>query len=288
MSAPRPSPSAAGLGKGQKLAVIAAIVAFTTGLSGVFMGLLQTERSARIIGETRQHFDATLSPTVHESPASAAIAPLYSDLPDRTRQPNHDWHSHLGTLPPAAPFTATTPPLTDAEAAALLVRRASRRAFNGAPPTVPHPIDQYHSASCLACHGKPTRIGAIDTPQMSHPAYTHCIQCHAPANGPGPALVSPPPALATPILANAFTGFAATTRGTRAHTDAPPTVPHTTAMRENCLACHGPGGSSAFKPTHPERQNCVQCHALDARRETLPLLGTSTLPPLPTGLNTGS
>ncbi len=247
----------------QKLAVIAALFAFTTGVSGYFMGLLQTNRFA--------DKDRHVAP-VPEAPAasSAPEAPRYADLADHTRQANHTWHNAITNLPSAPAFTANTPRLSPEELTTLLARRDSRRAFAGAPPTVPHPIDQHTSAACLACHGQPTRVGRIDVPQISHPACTNCIQCHAPAAGPGPALATPPPAQATPVLANAFAGLPAPVAGTRAYDGAPPIMPHTTAMRQNCITCHSPGGSSLIKTTHPQRQNCLQCHALDAGRETLP------------------
>jgi nitrate reductase (cytochrome), electron transfer subunit len=253
----------------RKLAVVAALVAFTTGVSGYFMGLLQTDR----VAEERRSAEIPNSKAellVAPSAASAPEAPRYADLRDRTRQPNHAWRSSLADLSPTPAFTAATPPLSAVERDALLARRTARRAYTGAPPTVPHPIDQRSSASCLACHGTPTRIAGRDVPQLSHPAYTNCIQCHAPAAGPGPALASPPPAQATPVLANTFTGLASPAAGTRAYAGAPPVMPHTTAMRQNCVTCHGPGGSSALKTTHPQRQNCLQCHATDATRETLP------------------
>lgn len=249
----------------QKLAVVAALFAFTSGVSGYFMGLLQTNRFA----DKDRH--AAIAPETPPAVTSAPEAPRYADLADRTRQPNHTWHSATATLPPSPAFTAYTPRLSTEELTVLLAHRDARRAYAGAPPTVPHPIDQHSSASCLACHGQPTRVGRIDVPQLSHPAYTNCIQCHAPASGPGPALASPPPAQATPALANTFAGLPAPSGGTRAYTGAPPTMPHTTAMRQNCVTCHGPGGSSLIKTTHPQRQNCLQCHALDAARGTQPL-----------------
>ena len=248
----------------QKLAVVAAIFAFTSGVSGYFMGLLQTNRFA---DKDRHAVIATETPAA----SSAPEAPRYADLADRTRQSNHAWHSATTTLPPAPVFTANTTRLSTDELTALLARRDTRRAYAGAPPTVPHPIDQHSSASCLACHGQPTRVGRIDVPQLSHPAYTNCIQCHAPAGGPGPALASPHPSQATPILANTFAGLPAPAGGTRAYAAAPPTMPHTTAMRQNCITCHGPGGSSLVKTTHPQRQNCLQCHALVAARVSLTL-----------------
>ncbi len=254
---------------GRKLAVVAAVVAFTTGLSGYFMGLRQTDRAAELrrnAGSETQTSNLKPSPAPDASPA----APNYAELRDRSRQPNAAWKSELAQLPPAPAYTGSSAPLSPEELTTLIARRESRRAFAGAPPTVPHPIDQHASTSCLACHGQPTRIGKIDVPQISHPAYTNCIQCHAPSSGPGPALAAPPAALATPVLANNFVGQPAPRGGTRAFAGAPTTIPHPTAMRENCLSCHAPGGSSAFKTSHPQRQNCLQCHALDATRDTQP------------------
>lgn len=259
-------------GAGRKLAVVAAIAAFTAGLSGYFMGLLQTDQTATRLREETQELLVTTAPAArpqvgHEAP----MAPNYTEIADRTRQPNHGWRSQLASLQTPPAFTPDSPRPAPEEVAALNARRVSRRAFNGAPPTVPHPIDQHQSTSCLACHGQPTRIGLIDVPQMSHAAYTHCIQCHAPAHGPGGEFNRSVPPLATPSLDNAFSGLPPPVGGTRAYPSAPPTVTHTTAMRQNCVSCHGPGGSSLVKTTHPQRQNCLQCHALDATRETLPL-----------------
>ncbi len=263
----------------RKLAVVAALVAFTTGLSGYFMGQLQADRSAsaRAASQT-SNLKSEIAPNPAHS--SAPIAPGYSDLATRAHQPNHGWKNSLADLPPAPAFTADTPPLTQAELTRLIATRAERRAYNGAPPTVPHPIDQSASFSCLACHGQPTRIGARDVPQLSHPAYTNCIQCHAPQHGPGPDLARPPAPLATPALANSFAGLPPPVGGSRAHSDAPPTMPHTTQMRQNCLSCHGPGGSSAIKTPHPQQSSCLQCHDTDADRETLPPALTTAFPPL--------
>jgi cytochrome c-type protein NapB len=32
--------------------------------------------------------------------------------------------------------------------------RASRRAFNGAPPVIPHAVENTSDAACYACHGQ--------------------------------------------------------------------------------------------------------------------------------------
>lgn len=287
MIAPAPIPPGRP-GAVRKLAVVLAIAAFTTGASGYFMGLRQTEATAaHRLGLSRGVPDAVPpanrgaeSPGYHDGAVAAPPAPAYRDLRDRSRQPNHAWRSELSTLPPPPPFTAESPRPGAVELAALSERRTARRAYAGAPPVVPHPIDQRESASCLACHGRPTRIGAVDVPQMSHALHSQCIQCHAPAAGPGRGFhrVEPPALLVgrrsgesggAPV-SNSFSGVAPVPRGTRAYAGAPPTMPHGVAMRQNCVTCHGPGGSSIVKTTHPQRQNCLQCHATDARRETLP------------------
>ena len=236
------------------------------------MGLRQTDQAAALRRNANGLSEATNAKAVTAG-ASAPSAPRYAELRDRTRQPNAEWHSSVANLTPAPNFTAETPRLTRAERDVIQAHRESRRAFAGAPPTVPHPIDQHASTSCLACHGNPTRIGQINVPQISHPAYTNCIQCHAPSAGPGPALATPPAALATPVLANSFVGLPAPTSGTRAFAGAPPTIPHTTAMRQNCVTCHAPGGSSDLKTSHPQRQNCLQCHAFSAATSNPPSSG---------------
>ena len=53
----------------------------------------------------------------------------------------------------------------------------------------------------------------------------------------------------------------------RASSVAPPVMPHSTLMRVNCLACHGPNGYRGLRTTHPERLNCVQCHAVAAEAD---------------------
>lgn len=264
----------------RKLATVAAVAAFTIGLSGYFMGLLQTGASAGRIREL-----ATLDQTPLNPSPGAPTAPRYRDLATRTLQPNHGWSSSLTDLaPPPTPVEAH--PLSEVELAALISRRDGRRAFNGAPPTVPHPVDQSHAASCLACHGQPTRIGPVNVPQLSHPPYTSCLQCHAPSGGPTSTWATLSPEMSMPVVANTFIGLAAPNAGSRAYAGAPPMLPHPIWMRQNCLSCHGEGGSSVIKTTHSSRQSCLQCHAVDATFEYTPssrsLLDViGTLPPPP-------
>lgn len=327
-------------GHSKRLALVAAIVALTVGLSGFFMGLRHTaDVSVRQRAEWKAPLstqtptppastqtgptqpagkaptsDSTSRESTSESFASPASAQLnegarvqsdasapealpYARMADHALRPNRDWKSRLPDLArPAATLRAVLP--TPEQEEWLRRQRASRRQYDGAPPVAPHPVNQLTPAACLECHGRPTNISGIAVPQMSHAYYQNCLQCHAPAGGPtstwrGREL--------SPAEGNLFQGKPAPGHGRRAYIGAPPVVPHTTWMRQNCIACHGPGGTAAFRTSHPERQNCLQCHATDSNSEQRPpLFAGSALgeergfgnddntrpPPLP--INTGS
>ena len=133
--------------------------------------------------------------------------------------------------------------------------RADRRAYDGAPPVIPHPD---FNANCTSCH---TKVGlAIPdvgfAPPMPHgstsglSAFANCRQCHVFRKS-----------------GDAFreSGFAGLRqdlrRGRRLHGMAPPVMPHPVFMRENCTACHaGPAAREEIRCDHPERANCGQCH----------------------------
>jgi cytochrome c-type protein NapB len=105
----------------------------------------------------------------------------------------------------------------------------ARRAEPGAPPVIPHVVDDGGAAGevCLACHGDGGWVPRFE-------AYTP---------------VTPHPAL-PPLRRAAMSG-------------APPPIPHSLEMRERCRACHaGPGAVDEFRTSHPERVSCRQCHAL--------------------------
>ena len=134
--------------------------------------------------------------------------------------------------------------------------RSARRAFDGSPPVVPH---EPQGAACITCH---TATGK-EVPNMAFaPANPHgdvgnlknCRQCHVFK------------ADETTFAKNAFEGLAVDlTLGDRLFSIAPPTIPHSLLMRENCLACHsGPSARPEIRCTHPERTNCRQCHVESA------------------------
>lgn len=127
--------------------------------------------------------------------------------------------------------------------------RAARRAYEGAPPVIPHP---QMGSPCIACHtGQAIEVKEMGVaPAMPHRLTTglgpasNCRQCHVFGEGvtrDGP--VSP------------------VRRGERAHPGAPPMIPHPLFMREDCAACHtGPAARAEIRCTHPERARCTQCH----------------------------
>jgi cytochrome c-type protein NapB len=133
--------------------------------------------------------------------------------------------------------------------------RAARRAYDGAPPTVPHAD---FGANCSACHDAQGQsvTGVGFAPASPHTgtakagATARCRQCHVFAAGLGL------------FVASEFVGLEQDLRaGGRATPGAPPTIPHRTLMRENCVACHtGPGAREEIRTTHPERWRCRQCH----------------------------
>ncbi len=175
------------------------------------------------------------------------------------RGPNAGWSSDLESA--QAPQGEALPPgpARDAALVGALEARAERRAYDGAPPTIPHPIDQDGPPECLACHAEGMAFEGRVAPRMSHAPYVSCTQCHAPE-------ASPPPWSGgrSRSEGNTFAGLQALPRGERAWEGAPPTIPHRTTLREACASCHGPHGHPAIRSTHLPRQSCTQCHAPSA------------------------
>ncbi len=129
------------------------------------------------------------------------------------------------------------------------------RAYAGAPPTIPHKVDEVISdggfENCLQCH----RNGSysIDmkayAPIAPHPDFKNCRQCHVPKLT--EKLFKPTK------WKNKFKVVS----GRRHLPGSPPVIPHSLQLRENCLSCHfGEAAMQKIKVTHPERTNCRQCH----------------------------
>ncbi len=134
-----------------------------------------------------------------------------------------------------------------------LAIREQNRAFNGAPPTIPHSIDQMSAQSCMACHGEGFKSESLRISKMSHQFLANCTQCHVESR--------PDHMAAFEFRESTFVGLPAPTAGPRAFEGAPPMIPHSTWMRVNCMSCHGFSSQQGIRTTHPWRQNCQQCHA---------------------------
>ena len=228
-------------------AQIALAVALTLGLIGFVTGLSQPK-----LGREHQ------APTPQAGgPALVPIAPRYAELRETNLGPNAEWTNGLEKLPSLRPdlFAPREPAGLSAKSAGLAAR-ATRRAYAGAPPTIPHQVSSRSAASCLSCHAEGQQVGDRVASPMPHALLVNCLQCHAP---PAPDALSE----STPGVApNQFEGQAEPLAGDRAGVGSPPVIPHATRMRENCVACHGPQGSApALRTTHPWRVNCRQCHA---------------------------
>ncbi|MEX2581405.1 MAG: nitrate reductase cytochrome c-type subunit [Verrucomicrobiales bacterium] len=255
-------------------------------VSGFFMGMRQTERQV-----TRGQLPAAEIPAF--TPAEIPGAPKYpeiatAEIPDAPKYPeiaatdwlaNRDWKFTLANLPRAAAPPADLSPPTEEEAAVAIERRRSLRAYSGAPPVVPHAIDSLRSTACMSCHSEAGNlvIGGKRPPEISHPWITNCTSCHVPADG----LRQLTAAEETRLhVENEFLGKASAGKGSRAYPTAPPTMPHPVWMRQNCMACHGPGREQAIRTSHPERRNCLQCHAPNAAFDNRETYSTNPKPPI--------
>lgn len=225
-------------------------VALTVAVTGYFVGL----RESRQTSVAPRLLPSQEPSSGDKSDQKVVDAVAYADLAFKKLGPNRDWHVPLDQL--AQPSTAAAPKEapTPAQRAQCLAERGARRAFEGAPPVIPHPIASQGTAVCLACHEKGLVIGSKVASKMSHPPYALCTQCHV-EMGPG-GLKDAAPAQTVPA--------------DRAFAGAPPALPHAMWMRENCLNCHGPTGHAGLRTTHPERLVCVQCHAASAPLDAVP------------------
>jgi cytochrome c-type protein NapB len=165
--------------------------------------------------------------------------------------------------------------------AGAIAQRQTNRAYDGAPPTVPHAVDQHGAPACLACHERGMAVEGRVAPMMSHERYESCVQCHTTSETPFAPSVRLPHAVSE---VNSFVGRREPEHGTRAWAGAPPTMPHRTFMREVCASCHG-ARAEGLLPGHPWRESCSQCHGpsgtLDQqpRGTTAPLQGLRVVAP---------
>jgi len=200
-------------------------------------------------------------------------AVAYSEIAGTSMGPTSAWREIPQSLPHSEHDLYAKITLSESAKLASSKLRASRRAFNGAPPVIPHPAENTTDAACYACHGNGVTLTGMKASVMSHPFLGNCVQCHAP--------MAPAPFRSIDTTVDtSFVGLPAPQQGKRASLGAPPTIPHSRWMRDNCHACHGgPDGWAGMESTHPWRTNCTQCHAPSAALDQMP--ETDVVPMLP-------
>lgn len=169
----------------------------------------------------------------------------------------------LATFACSGPADEVAVPGQEGAVKTAAVLRAERRAYDGAPPVIAH--DDF-GITCTECHNlEGMEVAGVGyAPPSPHQgtlgmsAVSRCRQCHVFA------------LTEDTFAGNTFAGLRQDLRhGGRLNDLAPPTIPHKTFMRENCIACHtGPAAREEIRTSHPERPRCVQCHVAVTTRTT--------------------
>jgi nitrate reductase (cytochrome), electron transfer subunit len=214
--------------------------------------------------EMRTHIETTTTPHP-EVDQNIPEARSYLEMRNRPPGEGSGWDESLRLA------TSKPPREGKLDAKALeqaLARRRKARAYDGAPPTIPHQIRQNSASECMACHGQGLQLGKARAQGIPHDNFTSCTQCHVTQEDPMPpgAKIAADPR----ATGNSFEGAKPTVHGPRAWSIAPPQIPHTTFMRENCMACHGDAGPSPMRTSHTSRKSCTQCHASSAEMDLRP------------------
>lgn len=129
------------------------------------------------------------------------------------------------------------------------------RQYPGSPPKIPHRVEPAFSDNemdCLSCHeqgGYSPEFGKF-IPVTPHPENVLCYQCHAKVETTELFVETDWKSIQPPRLGQSFLP------------GAPPPIPHSLQLRENCIACHtGPAAVAEIKISHVSRGDCRQCHA---------------------------
>lgn len=191
-------------------------------------------------------------------PTEVPDAVTYTELPNANLKVNRGWKSELSKLQFLKPGPFDPVIRTEEMKQIALADRSRNRAYDSAPPVIPHAINQPQVSNCLACHEHGIKVGDLIATKVSHPHYSNCTQCHVEESRSEPGLVK------HFLSENDFEGSKRAGPGVRAWPGAPPTIPHTTWMRQDCTSCHGMVARSGIRTTHPWLTSCTQCHAPSA------------------------
>ena len=236
----------------RSLTVVGAL-AVGLGLVGFLVGISEP------VVPTRSQPDVSV-----ESEQPVSLAPSYNEMQTAKTGANAGWTSQFAKLQQDRPDLFDPVVRTREMKNEALIDRLRTRAFDGAPPVVPHPVEQQSYANCLVCHGEGMRLGDRIASKVSHPHFASCTQCHVESE-------ATLPFDSQPIhIENQFVGRLRAGPGSRAMPGAPPTIPHTTHLRTDCMSCHGLVTRAGLRTTHPWLQNCVQCHVADAKLDAIP------------------
>jgi cytochrome c-type protein NapB len=198
--------------------------------SGIPARWLQVGAAVAVALAATGYFAGLRTPEVPERPVASdphvqreERVPSYGELRDTRRGANARMYEGAIASLVEEPFPVKPLPVaTPEQRAQAVARRKTHRAYDGAPPTIPHEIDQSEVPGCLACHGEGMKLGNRVAPKISHPPYQSCTQCHVVGDSPRPLA----PYKDTP--GNNFVGLASAGNGARSHPE-----------RRNCQQCHG-------------------------------------------------
>lgn len=254
------------------LSAAAIVVAFV----GFFVGTRGAHYEDAYELEGTPHSD----PSAEKTSSTAGPARSYGDLMSSPWTDNEHFRTSLEMLEARIPGRADDYETSD-DVAGALADRAKQRAYPGAPPTVPHPVEQRGDLACLACHQNGVDVDGVTARPMSHDYKVNCTQCHVTDGGGPPFAESRGASVPTETT---FEARQPPGDGPRAWPGAPPQMPHSAQMRSRCVSCHGPAGRPGLRTDHAERQSCTQCHTPSAelnRRQLmdLPFVGETASSP---------
>lgn len=247
--------NAAAEGHPAAVAAIAAAVIAGLALVGFLAGTARSD----------YELETPLTPVpAGESAVAAALS--YAELRHHPRGAlSSGFEAELATMRGPSVLDPVPPP---GDKRPAIARRAELRAYDGAPPRIPHPVRQDSAAECLVCHEDGLRFRERLAPPMPHRELASCTQCHVGDDAPMPGGADlPPDPRAVP---NSFAGLSSPDSGPRFQPIGPPQVPHRAFLRERCDACHGVNGRDPIRSTHPWRESCEQCHTASAAIDQRP------------------
>ncbi len=224
-----------------------AVVGISLGVVGYSFGIRERPKPYRA---------QTVLPASTEGIPAAAD---YLHLMDAHLKPNANRRDSLSQLRFDKPKITDQVNRTEEMKQAALAHRAINRAYDGAPPTIPHPVISRTASDCLVCHEQGLKISDRVASKISHAVLSNCTQCHVEKSFTGFARNVEMPK-------NDFAGMLRSGPGDRANPGAPPTIPHHLWLREDCMSCHGLVTRPGIRTTHPWLSNCTQCHVTSVKK----------------------